>query len=100
MNKGELYAIDTDQLDPEIEILYSFIDEIDSYSLETTDVNKINILLDIVPETDTSDILRIKVNNFKPRQDFSKYCTIHKNVIKWPFSCVGKVHCTVCFISL
>ena len=63
--KGELYAIDTDQLYPEIS--YSFIDEIDSYSLETTQSININILLDVVPETDTSDVLRIKVNNFKPK---------------------------------
>ena len=73
IHKGELYAIDTDQLYPEIS--YSFIDEIDSYSLETTQSININIILDVVPETDTSDVLRIKVNNFKPRQHFSKYCT-------------------------
>ena len=50
--------------------MYSFIDSPDSYLLDTTDDNKINILLNIVPETDTSDVLRIKV---KPRQHLSKF---------------------------
>ena len=62
INKEELFASDTDHFTTEIdyELLPDNDGGFEKYELDITD-QKVNIVLNTVPDNDTSDVLRIQV---------------------------------------